>query len=239
MTCQDITLFRPTNLFAFRALHQMNGKYAMWIIDAEFSSIRGVNSIPWSISIRDLHTDNIIVSTSVDYDLDLDDADEMMGEQSRVHSGLNNRAQWQNRSYFEKFYPGRRTSGMSLGAIGDAIRTAGFKPDTHCILSWYSSINVAIFRRAFGGGDALFSHFPARDLVWLPDSQGHNCLQPINIAYMLMLYSNAKKVSCGYSHHSLFPRQEMQMHVADKDTLPACHIYRYMVKECAEWMAEL
>lgn len=50
--------------------------------------------------------------------------------------------------YMRKQYNDNQTGSLSLTAIGDCLRGAGFVLATHRVISWYTTLDVAIFHRA-------------------------------------------------------------------------------------------
>lgn len=154
----------------------------MWGIDVEFAQPRGANVVPFILYIRNLQTGKIVIHTTVNYDMDLEAVErafEDHAKRSTPNAGTARAAHGtQKRSYFASFYQSSRTTGMTLGAIGDMILEAGYRPDTHCVLSWYSKADINVLGRALAGDGALIS--AKDDSAFTPTE----IFQPVNLAIM-------------------------------------------------------
>jgi hypothetical protein len=151
----------------------------MWAVDVEFPGVTGANSIPFYISVRDIWTERVVLLTSIDHDgIALKEIERLVVE----HYGGRNTPVWCWVAHFSRFYPGSlTTTGMSLAAVGDHLRDAGFSPQTHHILSWYSSMDIAVVCRALLGHSQLFDFTPLDGLCAQVD-ESSQILQPFNIA---------------------------------------------------------
>ncbi|KAH5703725.1 hypothetical protein HBI18_255280 [Parastagonospora nodorum] len=212
----------------------MHAMYSIWTIDAEFGQPSGMQAIPYSLSIRDMKTGDVVVSTSIDYGMALSDIDATL--KPYVTSGRTMQSYVLTQRYLSKFYTGLKTHGLTLREVGEAIRKAGFSPDTHRVLSWHSSVDVFIFHRALLGDGALLSPRTESKLGSLLDSGGRNCLQPFNVAVMLQHCSDLAYTRCGYVFRSLLPGISMEMHLADNDTFAMYQIYKRLMLESAPWV---
>jgi hypothetical protein len=104
--------------------------------------------------------------------------------------------------YFTKFYRSDTASGMSLAAVGKFIRDAGFTPNTHRIVSWYTPVDVYIFRRALLGHSQLIDMTPTPSLMELYSNDGATCLQPYNLATIVKHSSNLTSTTTPWPSHS-------------------------------------
>lgn len=145
---QDVIFHRPARerLPLFSTLHTMHATYTIWTIDVEFCIVKAANAIPFSLCIRDMKTHEIIVYTSIDYGMTLDEVEAAIKQNQVSVSGPDvTSALWATRNYFQKFYTGDRTHGMNLSGVGDVIRKAGFDPNTHRLLSCYNSHDLNFY----------------------------------------------------------------------------------------------
>lgn len=122
---------------------------------------------------------------------------------------------YMNRNF--RFYRDSKTIGLSISEIGNAIRAAGYPPDTHRVFGWYSAFDSAISGRAFLGDDNLFTSLTYTQMVNFPDSDGHPSIQPFGIARLFGECSDIASVKCGYVHRTLFPNSKLKMHLAHKN----------------------
>jgi hypothetical protein len=105
----------------------------MWTIDMEFCQLRDVAAIPSAMSIRDMKTGKLILSTSVDYDSKTMVATEaeIACHQALLGKGIST---FGRQGYFSKWYEGEVTHSMSMAAIGDHLRAAGLDRKIHRII---------------------------------------------------------------------------------------------------------
>ncbi|CAO2650267.1 Nn.00g015590.m01.CDS01 [Neocucurbitaria sp. VM-36] len=213
---------RPADQYmaAVRLLHELHMSHTVWVIDVEFAGVKSANAVPFILTVRDAKTDNVIISTAIDCDsILITDLEVQIQAQQQAASTSTHRPPYQSAAYFAQFYQGDTTCGMSLQAIGHHLKTAaGFSPDTHRILSWYCSTDVAIFSRAVLGDNNIISFLPYRVLTLYPDTHRDNYLQPVNLALLLKVSTDLQSCRCGFVHQSLFPGQQLEMHWPDNDT---------------------
>ncbi len=167
-----------------------------------------------------MKSDAIIISTAIDYQsISFDELEAFLVDYHERRSDSRPQA-FLKRSYFGQFYQGETTCGLSLRGIGDQIRAYGIFSDTHRILSWWSSIDVAVFGRALLGCDQIITLIKWDELVSCLDADGNNALQPVNISVLIKGCSDVANGRCGNAHRSLFPEQPpMEMHLPENDTL--------------------
>ncbi|KAH8723509.1 hypothetical protein GQ44DRAFT_773885 [Phaeosphaeriaceae sp. PMI808] len=129
----------------------MHRKYTVWVIDVEFGIMRGACPTPYILTIRDAKTEDIIISTTVDYEGRTLQSIEDELEQHQSQFGVHAHKIFGKANYFSNFYQARTTSGMSLAAIDDFIRAAGFSLETHRVLGWFKVFDACVFGRALLG----------------------------------------------------------------------------------------
>jgi hypothetical protein len=72
---------------------------------------------------------------------------------------------------------------MTLSAIGETMRAAGFTLSTHRVWSWYTSHDTIILLRALHGLNALVDQIHINDLI-LRDG-GELVFQPYNLSRLI------------------------------------------------------
>lgn len=72
---------------------------------------------------------------------------------------------------------------MTLAAIGEAMRAAGFTPSTHRVWSWYSVHDTIVLLRALHGINSLVDQTHIDDLI-LQD-RGDLVFQPYDISRLI------------------------------------------------------
>jgi hypothetical protein len=117
---------------------------------------------------------------------------------------------------------------MSLPEIGQYIvEQAEFSPETHCILGWFTSADVRVFRRALLSSPDIFDTTPSHEISKLRSSKGLKSLQPFNLATILRAYSDLTSVAVGYTHRSLFGQHgDYGWHLLKYDYLGIAEILR-------------
>jgi hypothetical protein len=169
-------------LSAVRLVHRLNSTYKIWAIDTEFAVARGTTSAPYARSIRDRQTTGDILRTAVDYSgRTLESLEDELAAHQEMHGSIPTHLM--QRGYMSRWYPGATTHGMSMTAIGDSIRAAGFQPSTHKVISWSTSIDLAVFQRALLGHNDLIDTTPYESLMG--SYEDVPCLQPFNLAVLV------------------------------------------------------
>jgi hypothetical protein len=222
-----------------RTLHEITKNFIVWIIDTEFFSIPGktLNFVPWQVAVRDGASGKIILSSLVDYDsMNLED---MMEEMDKYDTPASANAPQRFRRTIEQLhrnYHGPQTTGLGLGAIGEALIEAGFHADTHRVISWYSPMDMQVFSRAIrGDSDLISARKGPKTFFQLHDTSGRPSLQPINLGHLVKRCSNLLSGSMGYVHRSLFDTKRLLMHEAENDTLAMYDVYQRFLRETKHW----
>ncbi|KAI8932700.1 hypothetical protein NX059_010192 [Plenodomus lindquistii] len=109
-------------------LHFDHANFVIWVIDCEFVAPFGANTIPFILTVRDVKTGAIIVSTTIDYGAML--LSDIVEELTK-HQGQRGLTPFMCVEYMAGFYHGDRTSGLSMSAVGKILLDAGFTPNTH------------------------------------------------------------------------------------------------------------
>jgi hypothetical protein len=211
----------------------MDDKFVMWVVDVEFATIKSANAIPFSICMRGLKTHEIVLFTNIDFDMSLVELEEEIARHHELHSESENLSPWHRSAYFARFYKSDRTNGMSLRAVGQAMRAAGFDPRTHRILSWYSPIDGVVVRRALCGDDALISYVPSQSLL---DAGDDYCIQPFDVSRLTKRCTNLESGACGFAYRSIFRDFKLTMREADSDTLAMHRLYLRLLEESSAWL---
>ncbi|KAJ4361430.1 hypothetical protein N0V95_001847 [Ascochyta clinopodiicola] len=80
------TLRSHNTIVAIRTVRNIYDTHITWVVDVEFCRPNGVQAVPFAISIRDLGTKDIVLSTTVDYNgIDLDDLEDKLGDHQRSY----------------------------------------------------------------------------------------------------------------------------------------------------------
>jgi hypothetical protein len=208
----------------------------MWTIDMEFCQLRGLAAIPFAMSIRDMKTGRLVLSTPVDYDSKTMVA---MGAEMARHQALLGKVMstFGRQGYFSRWYEGDATHGMSMAAIGDHLRAAGFDPKTHRIVSWWSTFDCAAFARAIHGRSQLLDTMRTDALMELINTNDYVCLQPYNLADIVQKSAHFKSAACGFVHRALLPGKNMVMHLPDNDTEATLDIYKVFLEKTAMYVS--
>lgn len=222
----------PTDAPTFREIREMVKNYTVWQIDAKFASIGGgCQQIVYSLTVREFPTNKIVISTMIDYGAiplqDFEDA--LIAHLTRT--GTAHSQSFHKLGYTRKQYRNIKTCSLSLAAVGDCFRDAGFSPETHRIISWYSKADEAIVHRALLGHSEIFDTTRYSDLKVLNDAHGTNCFQLVDITRLLRKCSNLSSVGCGFVYRSIFPGMYLEMHDPENDKLAANLILEYLLSE--------
>lgn len=217
---------------ALRLLHHISKNYIVWLVDVEFAVMPRWNAVPFQIVIRDAATGSIVLSTLVDYNsMLLKDMLEKMQE----HLGRNN-SFFPNQTILQGYYHSDRTSGFTLAAVGDAMRAANFNPDTHMILSWYSSIDMVAVGRALRGDNSLISAKDSTKYQHLLDSKGEDCFQPVNLGPLIKHCTNLPLGRLGFVHVTFCKAAPLIMHLPENDTLALYDVYHKFLEVSRGWV---
>ncbi len=237
----DVAFHQPLSakhLDQIRTLHRLFRDYTIWTIDVEFGTLTSTSPIPYAVTVRDAKTDEVIVSSAVDYaSMPLDDMEAQIQEHHLTVS-TNELPFWATKAYFAEVNQGNDTScGLILQAIGDQLRAQRFTPETYRILYWFSSTGIVVFVQALYGYNDLVTLIHTHQLTTIMDSESdENILQPVNVGNLLRTCTDLENVKCGYVHRSLFPGEETVMHYPDNDTLAMNQILHRLLKESIGWL---
>jgi hypothetical protein len=225
-----------------RKTHDISNNCIVWAIDVKFSTIAREPPVAWSICVRETQTDAIILNTLVDYRMSMGEVHGTLLKHATTYSTSERQSRFLRREFVQYHYDGDYTSGITLDEVGKAIVSAGFKPETHRVLSWYSAHDITTFKRILlGNNDMVLTWDEEPRLVndFTDSTTGESCLQTINVVNLLRESTNLAMMKCGYTHRSLFPSVDLQMHKAENDTLAMCQIYYRFLIESAAWVATL
>lgn len=220
-----------------REVYITHSRFHIWTVDCEFGAVRNAHCIPWIITIRDVKTGEIILSTPVNYEnMELSEVEDAIRayQLTQLPAGGVNR--YCTAEYFTKFYNATNTNGMTLAAIGEAMRAASFKPSTHRVWSWYSAHDTIVLLRALRGINSLIDQTYINDLV-LRD-RGDLVFQPYNISRLINDCSTLTSSAYGWTHRSLF-RHNLSFHDPEQDTLVNACIYNESWKQTCLWVEEM
>lgn len=202
----------------------------------ESATPRQACSIPFILTVHDVKTDAIILSTTIDYESSTTQFIQDTLEQHQTQLGSTLSVSMRT-PYFTKFHHAATTSGMSPASVGDHLRAAGFSPETHRIISWYSKIDVCVFGRALHGHSHLIDLTPTVRLSGLNDKYNQPVLQTYNLSHIVKASISLEFQGCGFVYRSLFQTGEpLEMHLPDNDTLAMARIYRLFIQETAVWV---
>ncbi|KAJ4367067.1 hypothetical protein N0V83_007597 [Neocucurbitaria cava] len=211
---------------------QESARYILWLIDVEFGQVKGHNAIPYQVVVRDGSTGRIVVSSLVDYSsMSLQD---LSNEVDRFNKGR--KSSFTSVSFMARHYRSDFTRGLSLATIGQILRNAGFNPDTHRILSWYSHVDIVTFGRAIYGDNNPISKTNAAKFRYLRDSNADDCFQPIQLGYLIKHCTDLRSGQLGFVHRSLCPGRQLVMHDAENDTLAMYEVYQQFLSRTREFV---
>ena len=139
-----------------------------------------------------------------------------------------------------KWYNGSKTNGMSLAEVGQyLVDEAGFSPETHCVLAWYTSADTCVFRRVLLRSQLILDSTLTSVLLDLHDSDGHRCLQPFNLTTILCASSDLESVALRYVHRSLIEHDNnYQWHLPEFDCLGMAEMLRMSLLRTASRLEE-
>ena len=231
----NVAVYRPKwdVLKSLQVMHKLVQSRIIWVVDTEFCPIgNNARPVPFSISVRDARTGDIVLSTCIDYGgIGIDYLQRLIMQ----HSG----SKWtyaNKTAQYERHYKAACTHGMTLSAIGEFLRDAGFTTATHVLLSWWTSIDCEVICRALLGNDDLFETTPKNELFAAVDGF-IACSQPFNLAWIVRHCSKLSSMRLGYVFRSLFPDQRtLEMHVADNDTLALVQISHFVGFASQRWL---
>jgi hypothetical protein len=232
----DVSFIQPTDDYMVSMLAALHDSYqktfTLWAVDTEFATIAGAHAIPFAISVRDVRSNHVILSTSIDY---LTEMQLKIAE----HQGKRGASTWCKAPYFSRFYSGSSTTkGMSLAAVGQHLRKAGFTPQTHRLLSWYTPIDLNVICRSLLGDSQLFNETPADKLRLHVQAVDRECLQLFDVARMMRGCTNLSACRLGYTFRSLFPAErDLQMHDPDNDTLAMVKVFHVLRRASRGWVS--
>jgi hypothetical protein len=141
--------------------------------------------IPYILTARNVKTAEIVISTTVDYEGQTLQAIKDALEQHQQAFGSTIHKQLYGVRYTSRFYQSSQTHRLSLSSISDRLREVGFRPDTHCIISWHTNLDCVVFSRAIRGHSQLFDYTTTNELMCIRDTNEISCLQPYNLANLL------------------------------------------------------
>jgi hypothetical protein len=234
-----VSLNRPNEetMCSLRSLHAAHKDYTMWSVDVEFAVPKSVNTVPYSICVHVPKTRNMILFTNVDHGLSLLDLEAELQAHHDTYLTAVDMAVYHRARHFGRHYQIEDTNGMSLKAIGDALRVAGYTPLTHKVLSWKSYHGGAVFFRALLGDKATISWTPIPPVMEeLRDHNNDRGIQPFNLSLLLRKCTDLTSVACGFAYRSLFPGSYLFMHGADNDTFAMCCLYEQLLMKMARWL---
>lgn len=147
---------------------------------------------------------------------------------------------WHTIRYMTKWYNGSKTNGMSLAEVGQyLVDEAGFSPETHCVLAWYTSADTCVFRRVLLRSQLILDSTLTSVLLDLHDSDGHRCLQPFNLTTILCASSDLESVALSYVHRSLIEHDNnYQWHLPEFDCLGMAEMLRMSLLRTASRLEE-
>jgi hypothetical protein len=83
---------QPHTVAQFRMMHQLYRTHTMWVVDTEFCTIKGFRAIPFSTSVRNAQTGEIVLSTPINYGgRCLDDIEQELVAKSGMRTMYNTR----------------------------------------------------------------------------------------------------------------------------------------------------
>lgn len=221
----------------FRKLRYVLRNFIVWVIDIEFGTVKNRGTVPYILTVREYSTGKIILSTPIDYgSVPLDDLQDILYHEHMKGKPKNPVCPpFLNKMYFAQFYENDFTCGMSLQAVRNMLRELGFDPDTHRILSWFTTVDMTAFWRAIFGYSDIFCPLPYKSLIFMGDKDNNNCLQPINVTNVFRSCTNLRYLKCGFVFHSLFHDEILRMHHPDTDTYAMVKSLWWFMDKTADW----
>ncbi|KAJ8115665.1 hypothetical protein OPT61_g2730 [Boeremia exigua] len=211
----------PKTLQLYRSMRTICDKYTVWLIDTEFTTVKNHCAVPLTMAIRCARTKEVILLTTIDYDnMPTSNIQQQIRQHLLPHS-IN------SAPFLRSHYNAPITTGMSLRAIGNKIRAAGFSPQTHRLVSWQTILDHQAFHRALLGRDMLIdsvSHVELRAMAG-PVAE---CMQPFNLVQIVRRMTTLTRLTPSYVYRSFYPEKEVpNWHHADEDTLGLAWILDY------------
>ena len=116
---------------------------------------------------------------------------------------------------------------MSLAAIGHYLRSAGYSPDTHCVIGWSSFADYITFHRALLGHSMVLDDIKSALLRSLKDSSGEKTLQPLDLCSLVRQCSDLVSGKLAYVHGSAFGLEEaLRWNLPELDCLGMAQLLR-------------
>jgi hypothetical protein len=235
----------PLLLDKLRCRHRLYNDRTVWVVDVKFGTIRDAQPIPYMLSVRDARTDAVVLTTPIDYNyIQLSDLQDIIYRHTHDNAppSSSNRTKnlliggmstFQITYYMRKWYKSNTTNGMSLTRIGQyLINIAGFPPDTHCILSWWTLVDIHVSCRAFQGSTNVIDETDSNDLC---PPELRYCLQPVDFARLIKACSDMESVALGYTYRSV-TNDDINWHDPAEDTLGMAAILRWFIAETTAWI---
>ena len=188
-----------------------------WVVDFEFHIVEGLSSIIWSVSLRRIDGKSVFYTT-IDYGKSIPEIE----RQVRLHlrQEYNKRLTPSCKAGLTKatrHYRSNQTHGMTMTEAWQKILDLGYKPATHTVMSWYSTL-----------GHVLFLRLQSNDnRVLVPRSHVPPPKHPIDVA---RLTKRVIRPSDTYALEvvtiSLYPDPRLEFHHAADDTLAMVLVIR-------------
>ncbi|KAF2127986.1 hypothetical protein P153DRAFT_46220 [Dothidotthia symphoricarpi CBS 119687] len=135
---EDMTLSGLEKLCLIQSLYR-DPTCTLWAIDVEFTTVKYADPVPYTLTIRDARSKAVVICTNIDHDsILLTDLEDRIREHWADAAGFNEASFVI--PHFAKALPARtyyaddRTDGISLNAVGDMMRAAGWDSNTHKII---------------------------------------------------------------------------------------------------------
>lgn len=117
---------------------------------------------------------------------------------------------------------------MSLTVIREVIRQAKFSPQTHRIISWFTTTNASALCRALSDLDVLVDQRLLSDLEVL--DRDKTVMQLYSIAWAVKKCTNLTRCSCSFVYHPFISRQNLVFQDPDQDALANSQIYKFLIE---------
>jgi hypothetical protein len=129
----------------------MHERYTMWSIDVELCIPKAANPTPFSLCIRNMKIQEVVLYTRIDYNMSLQDIQSEFEAHPKQHSNTGRLAQHLHVESFGRYYEDDATSDMTLTAVGDASRAVGYTPNTHRVFLWCTYADGQFSRELYSG----------------------------------------------------------------------------------------
>ncbi|KAF1953136.1 hypothetical protein CC80DRAFT_537678 [Byssothecium circinans] len=137
---------------------------------------------------------------------------------------------------FSKFYRNDTiTNGLSLSSIGTNCISAGFSPETHRILAYYCTEDIATVMRALRGENSPLVEKDASEYQVFRDSYGNNVLQPVHVGSIFRAVTDLASLRLEYVHAAFCGRQGLTYREAPADTSALRDICLHMLDKTKAW----